>query len=247
MSDEQAATIENAGTVCAAACDASGNCPTDVPAGMSNPDPECALQDQSGNQYCALECGLLGGDCPSSASCSGLFQGVCTYPSQSATDLKLSYKSEVEASSGTLALTFTDCGDASTHGTVKDIEPHSLTLGVSTDITGTGTLDEAAAGGAFVMKVSASGLIKQTLNGDICSSSSFDIKALGITVGTITWKGLTCPLAAGDVTVPLSAKLAASLPAALVHTTIALTATATSGDKLLCANIDLDKTGSVVV
>merc|ERR1712187_41423 len=70
---------------CTAPCDASGNCPTDTPAGMHNPKPACAIQDQAGDMYCALECGLLGrGDCPSGASCSdNIGGGICTYPSTS--------------------------------------------------------------------------------------------------------------------------------------------------------------------
>merc|ERR1712014_206023 len=73
------------GVVCTAPCDGSGNCPTDVPAGMHNPKPACAIQDQAGDMYCALECGILGrGDCPSGASCSdNIGGGICTYPSTS--------------------------------------------------------------------------------------------------------------------------------------------------------------------
>merc|ERR1712228_583657 len=88
LSDEQAAQIsDQSGTaldvVCTAPCDASGNCPTDTPAGMNNPKPACAIQDQAGDMFCALECGILGrGDCPSGASCSdNISGGICTYPS----------------------------------------------------------------------------------------------------------------------------------------------------------------------
>merc|ERR1712228_472236 len=88
LSDEQAAQISDQsgsvlGVVCTAPCDASGNCPTDTPAGMNNPKPACAIQDQAGDMFCALECGILGrGDCPSGASCSdNIGGGICTYPS----------------------------------------------------------------------------------------------------------------------------------------------------------------------
>merc|ERR1712019_309760 len=54
--------------------------------------------------------------------------------------------SSVEVESGVLAITFSDCGDSTTHGVCKDIEPKSLTLGQDTDITGTGTVDEAVSG-----------------------------------------------------------------------------------------------------
>ena len=38
-----------------------------------------------------------------------------------------------------LNLAFKDCGDASTHAKVKDISPHSVTLGTTTTVTGTGS------------------------------------------------------------------------------------------------------------
>merc|ERR1711937_260174 len=81
LDDEIAGDLEGGGKLCAAECDASGGCPTDFPEGMSNPQPQCILQDQdTGKQYCGLTCGLVGGDCPSAASCSSPLEGVCVYP-----------------------------------------------------------------------------------------------------------------------------------------------------------------------
>merc|ERR1712167_190950 len=81
LDDEIAGDLEGGGQLCAAECDASGGCPTDFPEGMSNPMPQCILQDQdTGKQYCGLTCGLIGGDCPSAASCSSPLAGVCVYP-----------------------------------------------------------------------------------------------------------------------------------------------------------------------
>merc|ERR1712187_747035 len=100
LSDEQAASVTDSsgnviGVVCTAPCDASGNCPTDVPAGMSNPNPTCGrITDQAGDQYCALGCSLLGADCPTGASCSGLVNGICTYPT-GATEFQVSMMSSV--------------------------------------------------------------------------------------------------------------------------------------------------------
>merc|ERR1719393_624901 len=68
QSDETQASVQGAnGDVCAPKCDASGTCPTDVPAGTTD-KPQCVLQDQSGNKYCALACIL--GDCPTGAKCA---------------------------------------------------------------------------------------------------------------------------------------------------------------------------------
>merc|ERR1719421_1921087 len=81
QSDEVEASVQGAnGDVCAPKCDASGSCPTDVPPG-TKATPKCALQDQSGNKYCALLC-LRNAGCPSGATCAkvgGLF-GICVYP-----------------------------------------------------------------------------------------------------------------------------------------------------------------------
>merc|ERR1712159_640093 len=85
LDDEIAGNLEGGGQLCAAECDASGGCPTDFPEGMSNPMPQCILQDQdTGKQYCGLTCGIVGGDCPSAASCSSPLAGVCVYPDGSA-------------------------------------------------------------------------------------------------------------------------------------------------------------------
>merc|ERR1711907_687539 len=78
LDDEIAGDLEGGGSLCAA----SGGCPTDFPEDMSDPEPQCILQDQdTGKQYCGLTCGIMGGDCPSAASCSSPLVGVCVYPS----------------------------------------------------------------------------------------------------------------------------------------------------------------------
>jgi len=47
QSDETEASVQGAnGEVCAPKCDASGTCPTDVPAGTTD-KPQCVLQDAS--------------------------------------------------------------------------------------------------------------------------------------------------------------------------------------------------------
>merc|ERR1711977_565712 len=80
QSDETEASVQGAnGEVCAPKCDGSGSCPTDVPSGTTD-KPQCVLQDQSGNKYCALTC-IFGG-CPTNAKCAhiGGIMGICVYP-----------------------------------------------------------------------------------------------------------------------------------------------------------------------
>jgi C1A family cysteine protease len=155
--------------------------------------------------------------------------------------LSLASLAATASASGSLTVSFADCGDASTHGVVTDVEPKSLVLGQETDITGTGTVDEDVTGGSFTAEVTAAGVIHDTLTGDICTAKTFDIKVLGVKVGTVVWKGMSCPIAAGATAVPLSASLASAIPASLAHTTVALTAQTSGGDKLVCLNVDLKK------
>jgi cathepsin B len=78
-SDEVQAQIQGiSGSLCAPKCTGS-TCPSDKPSCRAS--PQCALQDQSGNKYCALMCGMDSG-CPTGAKCGkpGGLVGVCYYP-----------------------------------------------------------------------------------------------------------------------------------------------------------------------
>ena len=55
-----------------------------------------------------------------------------------------------DSTGGTLKLTWSDCGDASTHAKVTGLTPDTITLGQMTTVSGTGTLDEAVTGGSFM-------------------------------------------------------------------------------------------------
>jgi len=79
-SDEIDAEVQGAdGEVCAPKCDGT-SCPTDVPAG-TKAQPQCILQTQSGDKYCALAC-TLPFSCPSGAHCARIagISGICVYP-----------------------------------------------------------------------------------------------------------------------------------------------------------------------
>merc|ERR1711871_1052164 len=82
LSDEQAVQVQGiSGDFCSPPCGSSGSCPSDVPSGVSA-EPECILQDTSGDQYCALECNPLAysGECGSGSCQSVQFGiGICTY------------------------------------------------------------------------------------------------------------------------------------------------------------------------
>merc|ERR1711967_39064 len=93
--DGIAGQLEGGGSLCAPKCADDGSCNTDFPEDVSNPQPQCVLQDQSGGQYCALTCGLLGGNCPSAAKCSSALTGVCVYPDATVQTVGMSLQSGV--------------------------------------------------------------------------------------------------------------------------------------------------------
>merc|ERR1712146_575294 len=92
QSDEIAAKISGAGSVCAASCD-NAACPKDKPQGTLAV-PSCTLQDQSGHKYCALTC-IADMVCPTGAKCfkSGQSKllGICVYPDDNAAKKEVSF------------------------------------------------------------------------------------------------------------------------------------------------------------
>merc|ERR1712167_415110 len=94
---------------------------------------------------------------------------------------------------GTLAVSFSDCGDASTDAVVKDVVPKTITAGSTTTITGSGSLKKGMTG------VLSSVLVKNC-NGDASKANTCDIVAplLG-KVGTIAYQPVAFPIKAGDI------------------------------------------------
>lgn len=81
QADEIAGQLSTGTQLCAPKCDASGGCPTDLPAGVTA-QPQCALKTTSGDKYCALVC-KEASDCGAGADCTKpvpfMPTGVCTY------------------------------------------------------------------------------------------------------------------------------------------------------------------------
>merc|ERR1712150_114478 len=101
----------------------------------------------------------------------------------------------VQVASGKLALTWEDCGDASTHGHTDDVQPTEIVIGQ----------DNAISSGSFTLKATASLGIKETYTGKICEAAEFQLP-LGI--GSLSWAGMACPVAVGPNTVGTGVKLA---------------------------------------
>jgi len=134
---------------------------------------------------------------------------------------------------GTLSLNWKDCGDASTKCKVSGLALTSLTFGHKTRVTGSGSVTEGVSAGKIAISMKAS-IISKTYSGDVCAAQTF---TLPLGVGSITYDGLKCPVAAGAVSVPVDILLSSALPSSLAKADITISATSTSGDKLLCMAI----------
>merc|ERR1712019_151958 len=142
----------------------------------------------------------------------------------------------VETSGGTLAVTWEDCGDASTHGHITDLQPTTLQVGSAGTLTGTGTLDEELTGGDFTIKFTALLGITETYTGKVCEAKTFQ---LPLGVGSVSWLGLGCPLAPGTVTAKIGFETKSTIPAALAKVEFDVSATDQSGAKALCVKANL--------
>merc|ERR1739848_190645 len=131
-----------------------------------------------------------------------------------------------------------DCG--AKHAVTKDVQPTTLELCADTAITGTGSLDKAVSGGTYDMELKAGGgLIDSNFTGNNCEAKDF---TLPLGLGTLSWDGISCPLAAADsVTIGFHTKLASSLPAALATSDIHLGANDQDGESVLCVDLHLAK------
>jgi hypothetical protein len=84
QADEQEIQVQGfQGVMCSPKCQ-DGSCPTYVPPGTTD-QPQCVLQDQSGDKYCAIAC--TSGGCPTGAQCQhseSSPDGLCMFPAGSA-------------------------------------------------------------------------------------------------------------------------------------------------------------------
>lgn len=147
----------------------------------------------------------------------------------------------VKAPQTNLAVSFADCGDASYHAKVTDVEPKQIATGSTTDITGSAHLDEDIPGATFEMEMTGLGGLKLVQNcaGDGSQQKVCDIQVLGVKVGSLTYKPISFPIKAGDVTgIPtVAAALNSGLPPVAESTTTTLKVTSSNGDKVVCVKI----------
>jgi len=143
------------------------------------------------------------------------------------------------ASASDLAITWTDCGDSTTHGKIADVEPKTLSLGTKTTVIGSGSIDEQVMGGTFKASlIAGGGIIKTNWDGDLCSPST---KTLPMGLGEIDFQGMSCPVAAGAQSLSMDVKLSAAIPASLATSDVQLDASSSSGDNLICMKLHIQK------
>jgi len=133
---------------------------------------------------------------------------------------------------GTVAVTWEDCG--AKHATVTDLEPLSVTLGTTTTLTGTGTVDEDITAAEFTAVVYASGVKVTSCSGD----GTVDIVCkLPLGAGQIAVKALDYPIAAGTVTIEAEMQTSSLLPASLAKVDAEIRATEQNGEDAICLNV----------
>mmetsp|Transcript_20389 Transcript_20389/g.44467 ORF Transcript_20389/g.44467 Transcript_20389/m.44467 type:complete len:190 (+) Transcript_20389:72-641(+) len=145
---------------------------------------------------------------------------------------KIDLSKEPMLTGGALGFTWKDCG--SVGATVTDLQPTSLTLGDTTAMSASVTTDKDISGGTWDIKVSAGFLSLGGYSGDVCEAKTIDIS---YSMGSVDWKGLTCPVAAGPTKIDLDMSLSSSIPSSLARVTISMTVKDTQGNQVLCAEI----------
>merc|ERR1719311_353977 len=146
------------------------------------------------------------------------------------------------ANSGSLAVTFEDCGDADTDAVVTDVIPKSIPTGATTTITGSGSLKKDVTGGSYTMDMTGvlGAVLVKNCKGDASQANTCDIEApLFGKVGSLSYQPATFPIKAGAISgVPkVAVTLKAGLPSSVESTTTTLKVTGSDGDKVICVEI----------
>merc|ERR1712125_166168 len=160
--------------------------------------------------------------------------GADEFISQPSLMLPASVPPVVSAASGAeLKLTWSDCGDSSTHTKITGFTPSTITTGQKATMTGTGNLDEGVSGATFDLEMkTAAGTV--SCKGDASQSKTCN---LPLGTGSLTFDAMAFPIKKGSTSVNVDLALSAMLPGALAHTETKVTAIAAGGDKLFCVDI----------
>merc|ERR1712048_177190 len=147
-----------------------------------------------------------------------------------------------EKVTGTLNLTYKDCG--SKHGKVTSMSPTSFSTGTEVTITGTGTIDEDVTAASLKATISALGTKLTECSGD---GTSDIVCQLPLNTGSITVPALPFPLKAGTLNLPVKVSTSEAIPASLAPVDIHLTGDDQNGESAICLDAHTDAKTSVVV
>jgi len=136
------------------------------------------------------------------------------------------------ASAAELKLTWSDCGDSSTHLKITGFTPATASTDATTHMVGTGTVDEDVTGATFDLELKTA-VSTVSCKGDAGVSKTCD---LPLGTGSVTFNALTFPINKGTTTVAVDLKLG-SLPSILLNTATKVAATAANGHKFFCVEI----------
>jgi len=144
---------------------------------------------------------------------------------------------------GTLAVTYEDCGDASTHAKITGLTPSTMTIGDKTTITGTGSLDEDIPDGTFTMSTElTAGVPLLDCTGDASRKKKCSFPFAS---GSITFDGVRFPIRAGTQKINVDLYLSPILfpVGGLLKTTTQIETVSGAGDKIFCIKVITGKGG----
>merc|ERR1719199_1422714 len=118
------------------------------------------------------------------------------------------------ANAAELKLTWSDCGDSSTHTKITGFSPGTITTGQKATMTGTGNLDEDVSGATFDVEMKTA-VATVSCKGDASQSKTCN---LPLGTGSLSFEALKFPLKKGSNDISIDLKLSALLPGALAKT-----------------------------
>lgn len=121
---------------------------------------------------------------------------------------------------------------------MTDLHPLTVTLGTTTTLTGTGTVDEDVTAAHFDAVVYASGVKVTSCSGD---GTTDIVCKLPLGAGQIAVKALDYPIAAGTVTIEAEMQTSSLLPASLAKVDAQIRATEQNGESAICLNVHAEQ------
>merc|ERR1719361_1230447 len=151
-------------------------------------------------------------------------------------DVHTSKAELASAVTGTLAVTWEDCG--SQHSTITDLQPTSIQTGGTTTLTGVGTVDEDVTSATFSAVIKALGVKVASCSGDATTDI---VCKLPLGAGQITVKAVDFPLKAGEIPIPVDVKTIAVIPASLEKVDAHIEAVDQNGESVICMDVHTSK------